>query len=127
MLKNETITNTLSANTDTFCVMEWYGGLRDDTRSKCLSAILNYIKGSVCNTNDRIYEEGKKIGYRFIKTSSPYKARISVGCGDRRCVRERALGNGMPNQSNISSEEVEFGSGIERFGSKNAWWGVKGI
>ena len=54
------------------------------------------------------------VGYRGIKGSSTYKARISVGCGARRHTSVRGFKNGIQNHlSNRPSEEGKFGSGIE--------------
>ena len=66
------------------------------------------------------------VGYRGIKGSSPYKARISVGCGARRHTSVKRFGNEIQDHlSNRPSEEGKFGSGIEWVGSKIAWLEVK--
>ena len=65
----------------------------------------------ICKTNERIWIEKRSVGYRGINAESPYRLKISVGCGARTRVKEKGEGKGISNHpSKGSTEEVKSGS-----------------
>ena len=75
-------------------------------------------KGTICKTKERIWTEERIVGYNGINTESPYKVRISVGCGARTLVKVREEGKGIPNQpSKGPASIVKSGSGTGWVGS----------
>ena len=74
--------------------------------------------GRTCKTNVLICIAERVQGYNGIKHDKPYTRNLSVGWGERTCVKKLASLNGMPNHpSKIVLQERYNGSGTGRRGS----------
>ena len=68
--------------------------------------------GITCKINVLICIAERVQGYNEIKHDKPFNRKFSVGWGERTCVKQSALLNGMPNHpSKIVLQERYDGSG----------------